>query len=104
MLYKKFAQVLKDKGVQKGDAVAVLLSKGPDVIISLLTIWRLGAVQVPLFTAFGPEAIEYRVTHSGANVINTNDENRSKLIHLQVKKVITIDSDDNHTEDLDFCS
>lgn len=103
-LSKKFAQVLQDKGVQKGDAVAVLLSKGPEVIISLLAIWRLGAVQVPLFTAFGPEAIEYRVTHSGANVIITNDENRSKLMQLQDKKVITIDCDDKHAEDFDFWS
>lgn len=103
-LSKKFAQVLQENGVNKGDSVAVLLSKGPEVFISLLAIWRLGAVQVPLFTAFGPEAIEYRVTHSEANVLITNQENRSKLAGLQDKQVITINRAENDREDLDFWS
>lgn len=103
-LSKQFAQVLQDEGVHKGDSVAVLLSKGPEVFISLLAIWRLGAVQVPLFTAFGPEAIEYRVTHSGAQVLITNDENRSKLNQLADKKVITIGRHESDEEDVDFWS
>lgn len=89
-LSKKFAQVLREEGVKKGDSVAVLLPKGPEVLISLLGIWRLGAVQVPLFTAFGPEAISYRVEHSDAKVIITNEENRFKLNEITENTVISV--------------
>lgn len=78
-LSRKFASVLKNLGVEKGNKVAILLPKGPELIISALAVWRLGAIHVPLFTAFGPEAISYRVEKSGANIIITDDENRGKL-------------------------
>src|SRR5690625_2464874 len=71
-LSRKFATVLHNKNVKKGDRVALLLPKGPEIIISALAIWRLGAVYVPLFTAFGPQAISYRVEHSGANTVITD--------------------------------
>lgn len=76
---RKFATVLRDLGVEKGHRVAVLLPKGPELIISVLAIWRLGAIHVPLFTAFGPQAIFYRVENSGAQIIITDSNNRSKL-------------------------
>lgn len=78
-LSRKFAAVLRDLGVKKGQRVAVLLPKGPELIISVLGVWRLGAVHVPLFTAFGPQAISYRVKNSGAHVVITDVENRAKL-------------------------
>lgn len=78
-LSKKFATVLKNQGVEKGSRVAVLLPKGPETFISALAIWRLGAVYVPLFTAFEKKAISYRVEHSGASVILTDAQNRVKV-------------------------
>jgi acyl-coenzyme A synthetase/AMP-(fatty) acid ligase len=42
-------------------------------------LWRLGAIHVPLFTAFGAEAVGYRVSHSGARIVVTNAANRSKV-------------------------
>lgn len=78
-LSKKFATVLKNAGVVKGSRVAVLLPKGPETFISALAMWRLGAVYVPLFTAFERQAIAFRVEHSGASVVLTDMNNRSKL-------------------------
>ncbi|WP_206601393.1 AMP-binding protein [Indiicoccus explosivorum] len=78
-LSERFAAVLRNQGVEKGERVAVLLPKGPELLVSVLAIWRLGAVHVPLFTAFGPQAISYRVKNSGAGVIVTDTENRGKL-------------------------
>jgi acetyl-CoA synthetase len=48
-------------------------------MIALLGIWRLGAVHVPLFTALGPEAVGYRLDHSGAKVVATNQTYRDKV-------------------------
>ncbi len=105
-----FANVLKSLGVKKGSRVAVLLPKGPELIISVLAIWRLGGVHVPLFTAFGPQAIYYRVENSGADVIITDATNRPKLngttagtdvIDQTKVKVITVDANQEDS-DLDY--
>jgi acetyl-CoA synthetase len=75
----RFAGVLQDLGVGHGDPVAVLLPKTPELLIAVLGIWRLGAVYVPLFTAFGPVAITYRLQHSDTRVIVTDAANRPKI-------------------------
>lgn len=79
LLSKKFATVLKDSGVTKGTRVAVLLPKGVETFISALAMWRLGAVYVPLFTAFERQAIGFRIEHSGATVVLTDATNRPKV-------------------------
>ena len=78
-LSARFASVLQDLGIVHGDRVAILLPKSPELVIAVLAVWRLGAVHVPLFTAFGPQAIAHRVENSGARVIITDTVNRSKL-------------------------
>lgn len=78
-LSSKMAGFLSAIGVRKGDRVATLLPKLPELIITTLAIWRLGATYVPLFTAFGPDAIDYRLTDSGTRVVVTNGTQRYKL-------------------------
>lgn len=73
------AATLAAHGVRPGARVAVLLPKSPELVITVLAIWRLGAVHVPLFTAFGPDAVTYRVDHAAATVFVTDAENRGKL-------------------------
>lgn len=93
----KLANVLKNQGIQKGSKVAVSLPKGPELIYSALAIWQLGAIYVPLFTAFGAQAIHYRVDKSGATMIITDEVNRSKInttgefsIDLNKVKIMTV--------------
>ena len=45
----------------------------------MLARWRLGAILVPLFTAFGSPAVSYRLTHSGSKVLITNRTFRSSV-------------------------
>lgn len=73
------AQSLKEMGIQAGDSVGVLLPKIPELVIAGLAIWRLGAVYLPLFTAFGTEALQYRLEDSRAKLVITNRENQAKL-------------------------
>ena len=49
---ERFAGVLVGLGVGQGDRVATLMGKGADLVTVLLGTWRVGAVYVPLFTAF----------------------------------------------------
>jgi len=79
---QRLARVLTEQGVGPGDRVACLLPRVPELVVTLLAVWRIGAVYQPLFTAFGPKAIEHRLNTAGARVVVTNTANRSKLDSL----------------------
>ena len=79
----RFASALQARGVGRGDRVAVLMGKSPSLVVALLGIWRLGAVHVPLFTAFAPPAIEMRVRAAGAKLVVTDADQRPKLQALE---------------------
>lgn len=78
-LAARFANVLKAQGVLAGDRVAGLMPRTPELLVTILATWRLGAVYQPLFTAFGPKAIEHRLEQSHARVVITDRNNRPKL-------------------------
>lgn len=87
----QFARVLADLGVSKGDRVAGLLPRAPELLITILATWRLGAVYHPLFTAFGPKAIEHRVENAGTRVVVTDQANRAKLSGLEARvEIVTV--------------
>jgi acetyl-CoA synthetase len=62
---------LKELGVAKGDAVAIHLPMLPETVVALLAAAQIGAVAVPLFSGYGPTAIESRVRDVGAKVVIT---------------------------------
>ncbi|MFC6939988.1 acyl-CoA synthetase [Salinirubellus sp. GCM10025818] len=57
----RVANVLTELGVERGDRVTTLLPKIPETIVTVLGIWKTGAIHVPLFTAFEEAALEYRI-------------------------------------------
>ena len=78
----RFANYLKSRGIGTGDVVAGLLPRIPDLFTVILGAWRIGALYQPLFTAFGPAAVESRVTAEGgskAKLIVTDTANLPKL-------------------------
>jgi len=90
-LSSKLAGFLQALGVQKGDRVAVMLPKTPELVIAALAVWRLGAVYLPLFTAFGPDAISYRLQDSKARLVITDANNRNKLADIGADGIGSID-------------
>ena len=84
------AHLLQSYGVQVGDQVATMLPRTPELLTIVLATWRIGAVYQPLFTAFGYEAIKYRMDKAGTKVVFTNVDNRSKFEDLaeQTKMVL----------------
>lgn len=82
----RFAGLLAEHGVKRGDVVAGLLPRTPELLTVVLGAWRLGAIYQPLFTAFGPAAIQSRVTAKGgsqAKLIVTDAANRPKLDEVE---------------------
>lgn len=75
-LYKevnKFAKVLKDFGVEKGDRVGIYLPMLPEVQIAMLACARIGAVHTVVFSAFSSDSLKQRMKDSQAKVLITAD-------------------------------
>ncbi len=96
----RFANYLVSQGVQPGDRVAGLLPRIPELLIVILGAWRAGAVYQPLFTAFGPKAIEHRIGSSEARLIVTDAGNRHKLQEVKdCPTVLTVGAADSRDND-----
>jgi acetyl-CoA synthetase len=82
----KFANVLKDLGVKKGDRVTVYLPMIPELVITLLACARIGAIHSVVFGGFSSEALRDRILDAGAETLITcNYGYRSGKV-LQVKE------------------
>ena len=88
----RFANLLTSQGVGPGDRVSGLLPRIPELLTVVMGVMRVGAVYQPLFTAFGPKAIEHRLSGSGAKVVVTNAANRSKLDTVTGPAIVTTDA------------
>ncbi|KAF0980424.1 hypothetical protein FDP41_013638 [Naegleria fowleri] len=75
----KFGEFLKSLKLKRQERVAVFLPKCPEQMIAGLAIWRNAFTYVPLFTAFGPDAVKHRVFDSEARIIITDENNVVKL-------------------------
>src|SRR5947209_13331157 len=78
-LSNRCANALAAFGVKTGDRVGVLLPQRPETAIAHLAIYKLGAVAVPLFVQFGPDAIEPRLADSSPKALVTDGENLAKI-------------------------
>ena len=78
-LSNRCANALLGLGIRAGDRVGVLLPQRPEAAIAHLAIYKLGAVAVPLFVQFGPDALEHRLADSGARALITDGENLAKV-------------------------
>ncbi|MFA7437062.1 AMP-binding protein [Castellaniella sp.] len=81
---KCLASALSEQGIGVGSRVGVLMAKTRQLPIVLLALWRLGAVHVPLFTAFGNEAIASRVNAAQARLIIADPDQCPKLVGIDI--------------------
>ncbi len=75
----KFGNVLKKFGIKKGDRVATLLPRSPELYVAILGINRIGAIPVPLFEAFMEQAIFDRMENSEAKTIVTTPHLKTRI-------------------------
>jgi acetyl-CoA synthetase len=75
----QFCSWLRALGIAKGDRVAGFLPRIPETLAIMLGTWKAGGVYVPIFTGFGPDAIDLRVRHSEAKVLCTQWEHRPRV-------------------------
>src|SRR3546814_7321541 len=80
--------------VRPGERVAGLLPRTPDLLTVLLGTLRAGAVYQPVFTAFGPKAIETRLSASSPRLVVPDTANRPKLDALDIPSILFTDAAD----------
>lgn len=78
-LSNRLANGLAGLGVGPGDRVGVVVPQSLETGLVHLAIWKLGAVSLPLAALFGPDALGYRLSDSGARLAIVTPENVDKL-------------------------
>jgi acetyl-CoA synthetase len=69
----KFANVLKKKGVKKGDRVTIYMPMIPELPIALLACARIGAIHSIVFGGFSADSLKDRILDANATVLITTD-------------------------------
>lgn len=77
-----FANVLADDGLTMGDRLGVFLPQSPETAIAHIAAFKAGIITVPLFYLFGEEALLFRLGHSGARAVVTDQPGCVKLLPL----------------------
>ncbi|QDK97652.1 AMP-binding protein [Acinetobacter tandoii] len=99
----KLANYFLQLGIKAGDCIAGLLPRTPELLITVLATWRIGAIYQPLFTAFESKAIEHRIQVANTRLIVTNAEQRVKLNQIQIPHILTVHSGESCVKtDQDF--
>lgn len=68
----KFANVLKSKGIKKGDRVAIYLPMVPELTIVMLACTRIGAIHSIIFGGFSADALQGRINDSDCKMLITS--------------------------------
>ena len=89
-LSSRVANLLRSLGVRKGDRVAGILPRVPETVAIMIGVWKAGAIYVPIFTGFGPDAIRFRLRNCEAKVAFTHHEYRERLAGAGDVVIITI--------------
>lgn len=96
----KFANVLKARGVNKGDRVSLYMPMIPEAAVAMLACTRIGAVHSIVFGGFSPEALASRIKDSDCQVVITADQSirGGKKVPLKANADIALDNCPNvHT-------
>lgn len=84
-LSNQTAHLFRAFGLTKGDRVGIFLPQAPETAYSHIAAYKLAAIAVPLFSLFGPEALEYRIVNAGIKLIVTDASGAEKLKDLKAK-------------------
>lgn len=87
----RFAHWLDANGVQKGDRIAFMLEPSLAFYVCLFGAMQTGAISVPMFTLFGPDALRLRIDDCKPTMLVTNDEKAEIAKQIDGLRVVVAD-------------
>ncbi len=81
----KLANVLRSRGVKKGDRVCIYMPMIPEAVYAMLASARIGAIHSVVFGGFSPDALKDRILDSDCQVVITSDESLRGGKHMPLK-------------------
>jgi acetyl-CoA synthetase len=81
----RFANLLKERGLGRGDRVMIYMPMIPEAAAAMLACARIGAVHSVVFGGFSPESLAGRIEDCGARVVITADEGLRGGKHIRLK-------------------
>lgn len=78
-LANQAAHVLADRGIRRGDRVAVVLPPTPETAAVFFGVWKLGAILLSMSVLYGDDGVEHRITDSGASLLVTDEANAARF-------------------------
>ncbi len=84
----QMANVLKSKGIEKGDRVCIYLPMIPELAISLLACARIGAIHSVVFAGFSSSALSSRINDSDCKMVITSDGSYRGAKTIDLKGIV----------------
>ena len=84
----RFASMLKNLGVKKGDRVVLYLPMIPELTIAMLATARIGAIHTVVFSGFSSQALADRINDTSAEVLITADFGRRRGKYIPLKEIV----------------
>jgi len=82
----KFANALKELGVKKEDRVGIYMPMVPEIVIGFLSVMKIGAIIIPIFSGFGGHALASRLNIAEAKILLTADGSVRRGKTYEIKK------------------